>query len=800
MNPLFVMFMTEARDLLEEISKGLLDLETKPGDIPTMNGIFRALHTLKGSSGLFEPDLDSVRRVAHAGEDLLDAVRNGRLAFTSEMADPLLDSLDAVGHWLEEMNDHGAVSAEADADSHAMAAILRNFLHQKATDNATQESDAKVAPKAYLPAPSWLTRLPERLQTLIQTRGEETLDTLVAVYYTPDPQCFFTGDDPFYLIRQIPQLVAFHVETSTPWPPADQLDPFVCAVRFLVVTETPREEIAKLFRYVEEQTEITLFNPVAPAMHPEPVAKPVTAKPVAGEEAMVLRIVQAQQEILTLPCPPAEWEYRLLPMEQLLRALFTRRNLPQLLEALHPVMAEVRATLSFAPLRTLLASLIQDFSGSEASPSPVVAPSPGAKGVAGSRERESDADSPAEAAVYKRRAEDTSQKDKTLRIDQNRIDQLLDLVGELVVAKNSVPFLAQRADRHYGVKPLAREILEFFGVINRLTDELQSSIMQVRLMPVSTIFDRFPRLVRDISRKLDKKINLEMEGGTTAADKNIVEMLSDPLIHLVRNSLDHGIELPAVRVAAGKDPHGEIKLIACQQSDRVVIEIHDNGKGIDPEIIKKKAYEKGIITEDQLESLSDHEAIQLIFVAGFSTAEQISDLSGRGVGMDVVRSAVEHVGGSVVVFSTLGEGSRVRLELPMTMAISRVMLIEQSDSLFGVPLSMVAETVRIPRSVVQTIKDREVIVLRGKILPLVRLRERLQLGPEPVDSTQRELAVLVVNPAGEEIGLVVDNFQKGVDIVIKPLEGILSALSVYSGGALLGDGRVLLVLNLKELI
>ncbi|MGN7614482.1 chemotaxis protein CheA, partial [Magnetococcales bacterium HHB-1] len=399
-----------------------------------------------------------------------------------------------------------------------------------------------------------------------------------------------------------------------------------------------------------------------------------------------------------------------------------------------------------------------------------------------------------------RRRSDQQPKDKILRIDQSRIDRLVDLVGELVVAKNSVPFLARRAEKTYGVKPLAQEILEFFDVINRLSGELQSSIMQVRMMPVSTIFGRFPRLVRDISRKLNKKIRLSMEGGDTEADKNIVELLSDPLIHLVRNSLDHGIEPPEKRQEVGKDPEGEIRLVAFKESDKVIIEIHDDGKGIDPEIMKKKAYEKGIIDEERLESISDEEAIQLIFAAGFSTAKEVSDLSGRGVGMDVVRSAVEQVGGQVTAHSQKGYGSKVRLELPMTMAISRVMLIEQNGSLYGVPLEIVSETIRVSSKELHMIKDQEATLLRGEILPLVRLHERLNLPEKQTEKSHEDLAVLVVRPFGEDIGLVVDNFQKGVDIVIKPLDGILAGLGAYAGGALLGDGRVLLVLNLKELL
>lgn len=824
-NPLLTMFITEARDLLEEISKGLLALESIPGDASTMNGIFRALHTLKGSSGLFEPDLDAIRYVAHAGEDLLDAVRNGHLAFTSEMADPLLDSLDAVGTWLDEIEADGRVAPDAQKVSQKMAVALRRFMQTDANASVVPEVVTQDHPG--IPGPKWLIDLPESLQETIRQRREETMDNMVAIRHFPEALCFFTGDDPLHLMSQIPGLVVLWVENPDPWPEMAQLDPFQCVLRFYAVAEAAEEEIVTLFRYVEEQTEISVFDlwpqeaTADEALLPSPQELPPSSAvdPVAAEEEVAVRILEAQLKILDIFCAPEEWEARIVPMARVLKNLFSRRKLSDPLLKLDAVVAEARSQRSFAPLRRFLTPLVVKATDlPQAKPNVLTLPAskkvepsvaevaltlPASKKVDRSvaEVAASTTDDPDETdSAPKRRATDNTQKDRSLRVDQSRIDRLMDLVGELVVAKNGVPFLAQRAEKAYGVRALGREIMEFFGVINRLSEELQSSVMQIRMMPVSTIFQRFPRLVRDISRKLDKDIVLIMEGGDTEADKNIVEMLADPLIHLVRNSLDHGIESPEVRKAAGKKPQGEIKLCAFQESDRVIIEIHDDGKGVDPEIIKRKAYEKGIITDDRLEVISDHEAIQIIFAAGFSTAEQISDLSGRGVGMDVVRSAVEQVGGSVVVYSKKGEGSRVHLELPMTMAISRVMLIEQSRSLYGVPLGMVSETVRIPIADVHDIKNQEVIVLRGRVLPLVRLRERLRIASQPEDTTPEDLAVLVVRPFGVDIGLVVDDFQKGVDVVIKPLDGILSGLSAYAGGALLGDGRVLLVLNLKELL
>jgi two-component system chemotaxis sensor kinase CheA len=400
---------------------------------------------------------------------------------------------------------------------------------------------------------------------------------------------------------------------------------------------------------------------------------------------------------------------------------------------------------------------------------------------------------------FGRRAEDVASP-KSLKVDQVKIDRLMNLIGEMVVAKNALPYLAQRAENQFGVRELAREIKAQYSIINRISDEMQDSIMQVRMMAVSFVFQRFPRLSRDISRKLGKKVQLVLEGEETAADKNIIEALADPLIHIVRNSLDHGLETPEVRVASGKPATGTLTIRAVQEADRVLIEIIDDGKGIDPALMKRKAYEKGVIDEATLERISDQDAVNLIFAAGFSTAETISDLSGRGVGMDVVRSAVQKVNGTVQVESVVGKGTSVRISLPLSMAVTQVMIVESDGQLFGVPMDHVVETVRIPRGSVHTIKHSKTAVLRGRVVPLRSLNRLLGLSAEPKVNADEELAVLLVQTDGEELGILVDGFRETMGTIQKPLGGVLSGLTAYSGSALMGDGSVLMVLNVKEMV
>jgi two-component system chemotaxis sensor kinase CheA len=401
---------------------------------------------------------------------------------------------------------------------------------------------------------------------------------------------------------------------------------------------------------------------------------------------------------------------------------------------------------------------------------------------------------------FGRRAEDATAGPKSLKVDQVKIDRLMNLIGEMVVSKNALPYLAGRAETVYGVRDLSREIKTQYAVINRIAEEMQDAIMQVRMMPVSFVFQRFPRLVRDTSRKLNKEVNLVLEGEETEADKNIIESLGDPLVHIVRNSLDHGFELPEVRVAAGKPAAGTLTIRASQESDRVVIEIRDDGKGIDPAVIKRKAYEKGLIDEAAVERMTDQEAVNLVFASGFSTVEAISDLSGRGVGMDVVRSAVEKVNGSVVLESEKGKGTRIRLSLPLSMAVTNVMIVESDGQIFGMPMDCVVETVRVPRTAIRTIKKSLATVLRGRIVPLKSINALLGISAAPKANAEDELAVLVVRFGDESVGLLVDDFRETVDIILKPMTGVLAGLSAYSGSALMGDGSVLMVLNVKEIL
>jgi two-component system chemotaxis sensor kinase CheA len=547
------------------------------------------------------------------------------------------------------------------------------------------------------------------------------------------------------------------------------------------------------------------------ALVPQVVAK--VANPVADA------VISAQMAVLSLS-DQAHWlPGRLKAVASTLSACYRSLGRDDLMPSLDMALAMALETTNSEPLLAWLQQQTAPTGDAEFNPelaihSPETAQAPSyeastpgiaqnlalvAPGLA--EETASDLAPVAETEVrFGRRSEDAPSSTKTLKVDQEKIDRLMNLIGEMVVAKNGLPYLASRAETVFGVRELSREIKTQYSVINRIAEEMQDAIMQVRMLPVSFVFQRFPRLVRDISRKLGKEVSLVLEGEDTEADKNIIEALADPLIHIVRNSLDHGIEQPDVRRAAGKPAEGKLTIRASQEAGRVVIDISDDGKGIDPAIIKRKAYDKGLIDEEALERLTDQEAVNLVFAAGFSTVDVVSDLSGRGVGMDVVRSAVERVNGTVTLQSTAGQGTRLRLSLPLSMAVTNVMIIESDGQIFGVPMDMVVETVRIPRATIHAIKNHQTAVLRGRIVPLRSLNELLATNKPQVANEEDELATLVIRMQGEQVGIVVDDFREVVDIILKPMAGILGGLPGYTGSALLGDGSVLMVLNLKELV
>ncbi len=372
------------------------------------------------------------------------------------------------------------------------------------------------------------------------------------------------------------------------------------------------------------------------------------------------------------------------------------------------------------------------------------------------------------------------------------------LTGELTVVKNALGHAVRLAQDGSDPAGVAQALKHQHALLDRLTAELQRSVLAIRVLPLRQIFQRFPRLVREMAGSLGKSARLVSEGEGTEADKVVIEALFEPLVHVVRNAVDHGVESAEQRRAAGKPETAIIGLRGHREGEHVIIEVHDDGRGIDPAEMRRVAASRGLATAEALAALSDDEAVDLIFVPGFSTATAVTDISGRGVGMDVVRSAVARLGGRVKVSSRLGAGTTVRLLLPFTVMMTRVMTVEVAGQVFGVPFNAVVETLQVPRDRIISIGAAEAFELRGRTVPLVALARALGLNH---DRRTSPVANIVVTDLGGQWGaLEVDRFGERLDVMLKPMAGLLAGMTGLAGTTLLGDGRVLIVLDLEELL
>jgi len=379
---------------------------------------------------------------------------------------------------------------------------------------------------------------------------------------------------------------------------------------------------------------------------------------------------------------------------------------------------------------------------------------------------------------------------KTVKIDQESIDSLMNVAGELLVAKNSLPYLADgvTAMTHDVIK---REIMEKYIFINRLTEQLQDLIMGMRMLPISYVFDRYPKLVRDIAKKLGKKVKLEMLGGETKLDKNMIEMLADPMIHIMRNSLDHGIEMPDVRSQKGKDSSGTVRLKAYAESDRIVIEIIDDGAGINTERVANKVIDKGLMTIEEIDALSDDERAELVLLPGLSTAEEITEFSGRGVGMDVVKKSIEGFGGTIKIKTKANQGTVITLAIPVSLAVTSLLHIQMNGIHYGIPMDAVSETVKIEKSEVEYLHNEPFIYLRGEVIPLLFIKS--MLDDSEMDS--KPLSIVVLNIKDNLLAVVVNDFIGQLDVVQKPLVGMMAGHPLFSGTALLGNGQIIMAMD-----
>jgi two-component system chemotaxis sensor kinase CheA len=387
-----------------------------------------------------------------------------------------------------------------------------------------------------------------------------------------------------------------------------------------------------------------------------------------------------------------------------------------------------------------------------------------------------------------------------LRVDANRIDTVMNLVGEMIIGKSMLQRAMSEFERRHSKDPLRGKLADALGFQSRVLNELQKSVMKIRMVPVEQLFRRFPRIIRDVARLRNKEIALEFAGQTTDLDKSILDALGDPLAHLVRNAADHGIETAAERQAAGKNPRGTIRLNAYHDGDQVVIEVSDDGHGLDRAKIVRRAIERGIVSAATASQLNELESLQLIFAPGLSTADEVTEISGRGVGLDVVKSSIEALKGSIELDSAPGRGTTFRLLVPLTLASIRALMFRVHGRLYAVPLASVAEITRITEQGIHRVDDHEVFQLREQVLTLVRLDRLEKAAANHQDERGNRIFVIVIGTGGRKFGLAVDSLMGEEELVIKALEDQLVTSPIISGASILGDGTVVLILNVPAVV
>ncbi len=747
MNEFIEQFLLEAREYVTLAVADLLALEADPGDAARLDGAFRAVHTLKGSAGIV--DFDAMARALHAAEDVLAGVRAGRLALTPHRVSATLACLDQVDGWLDRMADTGLPPDDADP---AADAIVRSF----AEDPAPSSPAAIVAPPPDRAADAdWLPALCAR-------HPEAAAAARTALRYVPDASCFFRHDDPVARIDALPGLLVLDLAPNGAWPETDDVDPFACQVVITALVQGDPETVADLLAPVRGQVEIQVPVRGTPS-DGGPSAAPAGAGP--RDLPVLARELLTAQIALLGEAGDQGRAGRWGAAGRAAAAVLRASGAPVAAVAVEQVFAAGSAGGTVEPL---LAALRAARDGHL--PAPVAAPAA---------------------------REATVETVRVLRIEAARIDDLMTLAGELSVVTNAVGHTARLARGGTDAATLAGLLKDQHSLLERLVGQVQQAVVSLRVLPMRQVFQRFPRVVRDLALALGKPARLELSGEDTEADKTIVEALFEPLLHVVRNAMDHGLETGDARQAAGKPRVATVRLAAARAGDRVIVEVSDDGRGIDVARVRALATARDVRPAAEIAAMPDADVVDLIFAPGFSTAAQVSDLSGRGVGMDAVRAAVARLGGQVSVDSRAGAGTTVRFALPFTIIMTRVMTVEAAGQVFGLPLDAVLETVQVPRAHVQPVGAGRAFVLRDRTIPLIDLSRVLGVPGGPADGAVKVVVVAINGRLG---GLEVNQLGERMDVMLKPLDGLLRDMPGVIGTSVMGDGRVLLVLDVDEVL
>ncbi|MFG0531762.1 chemotaxis protein CheA [Pseudomonas sp. yb_2] len=725
-------FLVEAGEILEQLSEQLVELESRPDDADLLNAIFRGFHTVKGGAGFLQ--LNELVECCHIAENVFDVLRKGERRVDAELMDVVLEALDTVNSMFGQVRER----AEVTPATPALLAALSRLAEPGAAEIVA--APAPVADVA-VAAPA---EAEEQHQDITDSEFEQLLDSLDAVkaQAAADEQMQgetvsgagdeITDAEFESLLDQLHGKGQFNAEVAAP-PVA-------------VSSEAVSDEITD-----------AEFESLLDQLHGK-----------GTFQAGALPAVQA-------PAPAA-------PDNSAASDEISEHEFEALLDQLHgkgKFGGDVAAVEAPAAVQAQAPAAAKAESQPVAKPAAAPAPSPASKPAAAPR-------APAPAAEKHA----ASEAETTVRVDTARLDEIMNMVGELVLVRNRLVRLGLNS----GDEAMSKAVSN----LDVVTADLQTAVMKTRMQPIKKVFGRFPRLVRDLARQLKKEINLELVGEETDLDKNLVEALADPLVHLVRNAVDHGIEMPDEREASGKARTGRVVLSAEQEGDHILLSISDDGKGMDPNILRAKAVEKGLMDKDAAERLSESDCYNLIFAPGFSTKTEISDVSGRGVGMDVVKTKISQLNGSINIFSAKGQGSKIVIKVPLTLAIMPTLMVMLGNQAFAFPLVNVNEIFHLDLSRTNVVDGQEVVIVRDKALPLFYLKRWLVQGQ--VHEEQHEGHVVILSVGTQRIGFVVDQLVGQEEVVIKPLGKMLQGTPGMSGATITGDGRIALILDVPSML
>ncbi|MBW1698291.1 MAG: chemotaxis protein CheA [Deltaproteobacteria bacterium] len=848
---LLLEFIAESLEHLEGIDSDLLEYEKNPEDSELIDSIFRAIHSVKGASGFL--GLNQINTLAHRLETLLDGLRKGERSLDNETMDLLLSGCDLVRTLIEEISQRIDLQIDArmpsdDKRIDVLLSSLNRLIEGKGGEVAktgSPEKERRVKACETTPQPAATTgvyKITEKMIADFQTEAFEHLETcdaaLIALdHMRNDREAInnlfraihsIKGTSAYLGLGDVSKLAhAFEgllelVRRHADFQVADfLLDLFFRAVEMLreMVSDLEGKEAAEnaqeILKLLEEENQKLQRDG----------KEALTAAPeeITSTDPNAIFITAASQHLDTMKaCLAGISEKDVFESSDLdifFRAVHSLKSSAAYMGfeeiekesmTIEDLLNDVKKrALDFSPAVT---NLIGDTLGTIEKHLGRIGNIPrdqaesekiSEKGEKRETGRESPVENDRRSQQNDTPSSSASQPPaRTMRIDQRLLDVFMNLVGELIVARNALGHVQRQMNQESNLQTeIVKGLQKATQTITRISDEMQRNVMEMRMVPVRTVFQKFPRIVRDISRKTGKKVDILLQGEDTEIDKGIAEDIGDPLVHIIRNAVDHGIEAPEVRAKAGKPEGGTIILKASHEGNLIVIDIIDDGAGIDPERILNKAMEKGMIDPEKAGEMSREEILNLIFMPGFSTAGEVTDVSGRGVGMDVVRTNLSKLKGNVRVTSDLGQGTHIRLEVPLTLALIEAMLVGSGGNTYAIPVEAIRETVKVGSSEIRSLMKKKAFVHRGDVIGLEMLSCLINTsgnghGPD----YGKEIPILILQAGNESLGVAVDRLYRKEEIVIKPLADYLAGLPGLAGASILGDGQAILILEPAELI